>query len=124
MDYLQARVYNFHKTFNIPHPDKPTILDNDGITRRMNLMIEELQELESAMSAGDLVEIADGIADLLYVVYGTAVEHGLDMYEINREVHRSNMSKVGGHKRADGKWIKPDNYSPANLQPIIDKQIK
>jgi len=44
------------------------------------------------------------------------------MAPVFREVHRSNMSKVGGHKRADGKWIKPPDYSPACLQPILAAQ--
>jgi len=50
------------------------------------------------------------------------VSCGIDMAPVFREVHRSNMSKVGGHKRADGKWIKPSNYSPAHLQPILAAQ--
>ena len=53
------------------------------------------------------------MADLLYVVYGTAVSYGIDMDPVFREVHRSNMSKVGGYKRDDGKWVKPATYSPA-----------
>ena len=44
------------------------------------------------------------------------------MAPVFREVHRSNMSKVDGHKRADGKWIKPLDYSPARLQPILAVQ--
>lgn len=86
-------------------------------------MKEELEELEKALVQGNLIEIADGIADLLYVVYGTAVECGLDMEPIYKEVHRSNMSKVGGHKNEFGKWIKPDTYSPADLKPIIERQM-
>ena len=44
------------------------------------------------------------------------------MAPVFREVHRSNMSKVGGHKRADGKWIKPPSYSLAHLRPILAAQ--
>ena len=58
------------------------------------------------------------MADLLYVVYGTAVSYGIDMDPVFREVHRSNMSKVGGYKREDGKWVKPPTYSPAVIEPI------
>src|SRR4029453_6442141 len=66
--------------------------------------------------------IAKEVADLLYVVYGTAVSYGIDMAPVFREVHRSNMSKVGGYKREDGKWVKPATYSPAAIQPILAEQ--
>ncbi len=62
------------------------------------------------------------MADLLYVVYGAAVSYGIDMDPVFREVHRSNMSKVGGYKRADGKWVKPATYSPACIEPIVAEQ--
>lgn len=66
--------------------------------------------------------IAKELADLLYVVYGTAVSCGIDLEPIFREVHRSNMSKVGGHRRADGKWVKPLTYSPAVIEPLLAAQ--
>ena len=69
-----------------------------------------------------LAGIAQEIADLLYVVYGTAVSFGIDMEPVFREVHRSNMSKVGGYKREDGKWVKPATYSPAAITPILAEQ--
>jgi len=71
---------------------------------------------------GDTVAVAKELADLLYVVYGTAVSCGIDMEPVFREVHRSNMSKVGGHKREDGKWVKPSTYSPARLELILVAQ--
>ena len=74
------------------------------------------------MAQRDVEAVAKELADLLYVVYGTAVSCGLDMAPVFREVHRSNMSKVGGHKRADGKWVKPPSYSPAHLRPILAAQ--
>jgi predicted HAD superfamily Cof-like phosphohydrolase len=56
------------------------------------------------------------------VVYGTAVSLGIDMEPVFKEVHRSNMSKVGGYKREDGKWVKPPTYSPASLDIILEAQ--
>jgi predicted HAD superfamily Cof-like phosphohydrolase len=56
------------------------------------------------------------------VTYGTAVSYGIDMEPIFQEVHRSNLSKIGGYKRADGKWVKPPTYSPANIEPIVEVQ--
>jgi len=74
------------------------------------------------LSQDDLAAVAKEVADLLYVVYGTAVSCGIDMEPVFREVHRSNLSKVGGYKREDGKWVKPPTYSPASLGPILAAQ--
>lgn len=92
---------------------------------RRNLMEEELLELVEGMKHNDLIEIADGLADLMYVVLGTAVAYGIEMQPIWDEVHRSNMSKfIDGHKDWNGKWIKGPSYSPADLLPILKAQEK
>jgi len=122
MDELQRNVLTFHKTFGIRYREKPTTLPFDRIQLRIKLIREELQELRDALYHGDITDIADGLGDLLYVVYGTAVECGIDMEEINQEIHRSNMTKVGGHMREDGKWIKPKSYDPPHLIAILSKQ--
>ena len=122
MNKEQKMVTEFHEAFNITinkYPAIPTLQDR---ALRQALIAEELEELETAMLNGSITESADALADLLYVVYGTAVSFGLDIEPIFAEVHRSNMTKIGGHKRADGKWVKPDTYSPAKLQPIINSQ--
>ncbi len=77
-----------------------------------------------AIASGDIVAVADGAADLKYAVNYAANCFGIDLEPIETEVQRSNMSKKGGYKREDGKWIKPDTYSPADLEPIIAKQMK
>jgi predicted HAD superfamily Cof-like phosphohydrolase len=124
MDYLQAGVYQFHEAFNLPYSNIPCRLTTEAIERRKNLIEEEYAELVEALKAHDLVRTADAIGDLLYVVYGTAVESGIDMYEINKEIHRSNMTKVGGKKRKkDGKLMKPKTYVPPDLVPIIRRQL-
>lgn len=89
----------------------------------MELINEETSELYVNMLGDNLVGIADGIADLLYVVLGTAVEYGIDIEPIFNEVHRSNMTKKDGHLNDFGKWVKPDNYSPADLEPILRAQL-
>lgn len=119
MNKEQAMVNEFHDTFDLLVQDKPGMLTTNEMLLRVKLMSEELDELISGMQSGNIVEIADGLADLLYVVYGTAVSYGLDMEPLFEEVHRSNMTKVGGHKREDGKWIKPKTYDPPNLNNII-----
>jgi predicted HAD superfamily Cof-like phosphohydrolase len=118
----QNMVIAFHRAFDIIIGTSPAIPDEATCALRMSLIQEEFDELREALAQQDIEAVAKELADLLYVVYGTAVSCGIDMALIFREVHRSNMSKVGGRKRADGKWMKPPNYSPARLQPILTTQ--
>lgn len=118
----QSMVRTFHRTFDILVGDRPAIPDAATKELRVRLIQEEFDELREALSDEDLTAVAKEIADLLYVVYGTAVSYGIDMEPVFQEVHRSNLSKVGGHKRADGKWVKPPTYSPACLEPILSRQ--
>ena len=97
-------------------------VDEQTRVLRERLIHEEFEELKEAMGKNDLFAVAKELADLLYVVYGTAVSYGIDMEPVFREVHRSNMSKVGGYKREDGKWVKPATYSPAVIEPILTEQ--
>jgi predicted HAD superfamily Cof-like phosphohydrolase len=118
----QVMVETFHRTFDIVVNSVPTVVDGRTRELRVKLIQEELDELKEALAAEDLSAIAKEMADLLYVVYGTAVSYGIDMDPVFREVHRSNMSKVGGYKREDGKWVKPATYSPARIEPIVAEQ--
>jgi predicted HAD superfamily Cof-like phosphohydrolase len=118
----QAMVEAFHSKFEIVVRTTPTDLHEDTKQLRVRLIQEEFDELKQAMTTGDLAAVAKEMADLLYVTYGTAVSYGIDMDPVFREVHRSNLSKVGGYKRADGKWVKPPTYSPADIEPILEAQ--
>lgn len=118
----QAMVEAFHRMFDIMVQRAPTVMDERTRALRERLIQEEFDELKEAMAKNDLPAIAKEMADLLYVVYGTAVSYGIDMDPVFREVHRSNMSKVGGYKREDGKWVKPATYSPAAIVPILAEQ--
>jgi predicted HAD superfamily Cof-like phosphohydrolase len=122
MTEAQRMVEEFHRRFDIVVGAAPAVPDEDTTALRLRLIQEESDELREALGQKDLTAVAKELADLLYVVYGTAVSCGIDMEPVFREVHRSNMSKVGGHKRADGKWVKPPGYSPADLQPILAAQ--
>lgn len=115
-------VQEFHEQFDIHVSAAPSIPDEPTQILRKRLIQEEFEELQEAMQEKDLPSIAKELADLLYVVYGTAVSLGIDMEPVFREVHRSNMSKVGGYKREDGKWVKPPTYSPASLDKILEGQ--
>src|SRR5690242_153536 len=122
MTDAQTMVKAFHRLFEIVVNDSPTVVDSHTRALRVRLIQEEFDELREAMANEDLTSIAKEMADLLYVVYGTAVSYGIDMDPVFREVHRSNMSKVGGSKREDGKWVKPATYSPARIEPILAEQ--
>jgi len=118
----QRMVTEFHETFDIAVGTVPRVPDEATRSLRVRLIQEEFDELQEALGQRDVATVAKELADLLYVVYGTAVSCGIDMGPVFREVHRSNMSKIGGHKRADGKWVKPPTYSPARIEPILDSQ--
>jgi predicted HAD superfamily Cof-like phosphohydrolase len=120
MDY-QEKVREFHKKFNILVNEKPVLIEKVDRLLRLSLIVEELNELEDAMEKNSLIDIADALGDLLYVVFGTAVSYGINMDKVFKEIHRSNMTKVGGHKREDGKWIKPSTYSPPNLKKTLEE---
>ena len=122
MNDAQQMVQEFHTQFNIPVAPRPSLPDEPIQTLRNRLIQEEFEEFQEAMQGNDLSAMAKELADLLYVVYGTAVSLGIDMEPVFKEVHRSNMSKVGGYKREDGKWVKPPTYSPASLDTILETQ--
>jgi len=120
----QSMVAEFHRKFDILAQERPAIPAGSTQELRVRLIQEEFDELKEALVREDLAAIAKEMADLLYVVYGTAVSYGIDMKPVFEEVHRSNLSKVGGFKRADGKWVKPATYSPASVQPLLDAQCE
>lgn len=118
------RIVEWHDRFGVPSYRRPIFPSAERVALRKELMQEEmLKELFPAMDNEDLVEIADGLADLLYVVYGTAAEYGIPIDEVYAEVHRSNMSKLGEDGlpiyRADGKVLKGPNYSPPDIEAIL-----
>lgn len=128
MRKYQQMVQAFHEKAGAVINHRPTEPEGDTAKLRYNLIYEELREyveaLDKPVGSVDLVEIADAIGDLLYVVLGTAVSFGIDIEPIFNEIHRSNMSKfIDGYRREDGKWMKGPSYSPANLKPIIDQQM-
>ncbi len=90
------QVARFHQTFRLPILTEPTIPGRDRCQLRINLLAEELKELEQAIQDNDLVEIADALCDLQYVLSGAVLEFGLghSFNQLFEEVQRSNMSKV------------------------------
>ena len=91
-----SAVAEFHKTFQHPILDKPSIPNEKRCELRVSLIAEELQELRDAIKDKDLVEIADALCDIQYVLSGAILEFGMQdkFAELFQEVQRSNMSKA------------------------------
>ena len=94
--------------------------EKSSVVLRLELMTEELAEAFDAMIAGDELQLLDALADLCYVVIGTATTFSLPLPEAFDEVHRSNMTKgAAAHDHAGDKG-KGAGFSPANLKPILE----
>lgn len=122
---LQA-VQEFHTAFAIGYSENPRAdLGIDKNLLRFNLMKEENEEYLEAVQNNDLVEIADALGDMLYILCGTIIEHGLQhkIEEVFDEIQRSNMSKLGedGNPiyREDGKVMKGPNYFKPDFSTIL-----
>jgi predicted HAD superfamily Cof-like phosphohydrolase len=114
-----ARV--FHEHFLRDNRDIPALLDDAKLRMRCFLLNEEAREFEDAARHHDLVEMVDALADVLYVILGTANVLGVDLEPIFREVHRSNMTKLpppGGQ----GKPVKGPAWSPPDVRGELLKQ--
>ena len=122
MDKVQKGVYDFHKKYNCPAPDKPHLPDTSLLLLRGRLIVEEASEFLKAASNRDMPEIVDSLADLLYVVYGTAVVMGVDMEPISEEVQRSNMTKDGGGHDFGGKVMKGPDFEPPDIKRCLAEQ--
>ncbi len=120
-------VRQFHAAFDIPMHDQPTIPTADRVQLRHDLLDEEVNELYEAMKNDDLEKVADGLADCLYIIFGTAHECGMAklLPEIFAEVHRSNMTKLDENGqpiyREDGKILKSALFTPPDLKSILSK---
>lgn len=112
----------FHAAAGLPLPAAPTARPELGSqTGRAKILAEEICELADAIEAGDIVEIADACADVVYAVVGTAVTYGVPFDAALAEVHRSNMTKlippvvVNG----DGKIVKGPGYEPPDIARVL-----
>ena len=121
-------VEKFHETFGIKNRYEPVgEIDRDGLMLRYKLMREENEEYLEAAEAGDLVEIADALGDMMYILSGTILSHGLQdvIEEVFEEIQRSNMSKLDENGkpiyREDGKVLKGVNYFKPDIKGILEK---
>ena len=120
-------VNEFHKAFKLDYLDKPKAdLGIDKNKLRFNLMKEENEEYFEAANNNDMVEVADALGDMLYILCGTIIEHGMQhkIDEIFSEIQNSNMSKLGADGnpiyREDGKVLKGPNYFKPNIKGILE----
>ena len=116
----------FHQTYGVPYNQSPIAEIGEERTKlRFELMKEENEEYQTAVQNNDIVEIADSLGDMLYILCGTIIEHGLQykIEEVFDEIQNSNMSKLGADGkpiyREDGKVLKGPNYFPPNIAKIL-----
>lgn len=117
----QEQVMEFHRTFGVKIG--VPISDREAAELRVRLMREELQEIDDALVADDLHGVADGLADLAYVTYGSAITWGIDLDVAITEVHAANMRKLDAAGlpilRTDGKILKPIGWKPPDMTAAL-----
>ena len=119
-------VKDFHDTFGLSYNDSPTVdLEKKIIELRYNLMKEENEEYIEAARKNDIIEVADALGDMLYILCGTIIEHGMSdiIEDVFDEIQKSNMSKLGADGkpiyRKDGKVMKGPNYFKPNFSKFF-----
>ena len=122
-------VHAFHEAFGIKNETAPVSnVDEKTYLLRYELMREENEEYLEAVKNGDLVEIADALGDMMYILCGTILSHGLhDVIEdVFEEIQRSNMSKLDENGEAiyreDGKVLKGKNYFRPNIKSVLESR--
>lgn len=146
-DDPEALVRRFHHVYGLPVQTDGASLERESLDMRMSLIAEEFAELVGAVygqaaraeiessyrravaaedGTRDTVETADALADLIYVIYGMALETGIDLASVLAEVQRSNMSKLGADGkpvyREDGKVLKGPDYFPPNVEAVLRRR--
>ena len=130
------KIVEFHDAVGAPVPGQPVVPSMDILELRHKLLQEEFEEVTEAWEAltavlqanspiqpADVTEWVHELADLLYVTYGAILACGVDPDPIFAEVHRANLSKAGGPRRADGKILKPPGWQPADVRSVIKRQM-
>ncbi|MCH1557790.1 MAG: nucleoside triphosphate pyrophosphohydrolase family protein [Flavobacteriaceae bacterium] len=117
----------FHEIYKLSYMDSPVAdIGIDKINLRFKLMAEENQEYFEAAKNNDIVEVADALGDMLYILCGTIIEHGMQdkIEEIFDEIQKSNLSKLGDDGkpiyRNDGKVMKGPNYFKPKISEILN----
>ena len=121
-----SAVTAFHKAFRLGVNNTPTTeIDESTMNLRFSLMDEENKEYLDAIKNNDIIEVADALGDMLYILCGTIITHGMQdvIDEVFEEIQRSNMSKLGSDGkpiyREDGKVLKGPNYFKPDIAKIL-----
>ena len=128
MENKLKAVKAFHNAFGLGVKESPIAkLSHQKLKLRFDLMAEENEEYLEAAQNDDLVEVADALGDMLYILCGTILEHGMQykIEEVFNEIQRSNMSKLGADGepiyREDGKVMKGPYYFKPDILKILDR---
>ena len=119
---VQAQVREFHHSFDLARPDRPSLATPELAALRSRLLLEEVEEAVQALRGRDLAQIAHELADVAYVTYGAAVTFGVELDDVVAAVHRANMSKLGPDGHAvivDGKVMKGPGYRPPDIAALL-----
>ncbi|PZT68396.1 hypothetical protein DN402_09830 [Streptomyces sp. SW4] len=116
----------FHSAFGLDARSTPTEVSPELAAHRGELLAEEAAEVAEVSVKGPLDRLAHELADVVYVAYGTALVHGIDLDEVIAEIHRANMSKRGPDgriaRRADGKVLKGEHYEAPDVAAVLRRQ--
>ncbi|WP_307821519.1 MazG nucleotide pyrophosphohydrolase domain-containing protein [Streptomyces coffeae] len=116
----------FHLAFGLDARTTPTAVSSELAAQRQDLLAEEVAEVAEASAEGTLAHLAHELADVVYVAYGTALVHGIDLDAVIAEIHRANMTKLGPDGRptlrADGKVLKGDHYQAPDVPAVLHRQ--
>ncbi|MEH6374503.1 MazG nucleotide pyrophosphohydrolase domain-containing protein [Streptomyces sp. KLMMK] len=121
-----ASVREFHLACGLDARTIPTEVPADLAAHRQELLAEEVAEVAEVAVEGPLDKLAHELADVVYVAYGTALVHGIDLDAVIAEIHRSNMTKLGpdgkASRRADGKVLKGEHYRAPDVSAVLRSQ--
>lgn len=119
-------VHEFHLAFGLDARTVPTEVSPALAAHRGQLLAEEAAEVAEVSVAGPLDRLAHELADVVYVAYGTALVHGIDLDAVIAEIHRANMTKIGPDgnvsRRPDGKVLKGDHYRAPDVSAILRRR--
>jgi predicted HAD superfamily Cof-like phosphohydrolase len=120
---MQIQVAEFMKQMDQHQQVEPSLIPADVSLLRYRLIQEESGELCRAMMHNDMVEIIDGLCDLLYVTFGAAEAYGIDIQMYFNEVHRSNMNKDPANRDSFGKVTKPPLWERPRIAEMLAEEI-
>lgn len=126
MQDAMDKLHEFHDKFGCAIGTNPKFSDEKTRKLRRKLIREEVNEFFDAEDDDNFIEVADALADICYVVLGTAVAYGIPLAEIFNHIHESNMSKLDKdgrpiYRESDNKVLKGPNYWSPDIKAILNR---